>query len=56
MKKNTTLKAKAYRLTNGNSPLAYMLSSIHTRRSPLLYFDEEKGINRPLRLSIIHIS
>ena len=49
MKKNTTLKAKAYRLTNGNSPLAYMLSSRHSRRSPLLYFDEEKGINRPLR-------
>ena len=49
MKKNTTLKAKAYRLKNGNSPLAYMLSSRHSRRSPLLYFDEEKGINRPLR-------
>ena len=49
MKKNTTLKAKAYRLKNGNSPLAYMLSSRHSRRSPLLYFDEEKGVNRPLR-------
>lgn len=49
MKKNTTHKARAYRLKNGNSPLAYMLSSRHSRRSPLLYFDEEQGINRPLR-------
>jgi hypothetical protein len=26
-----------------------MLNSRNTRRAPLLYFDEEKGINRPLR-------
>ena len=26
-----------------------MLNSHHNRRKPLLYFDEEKGINRPLR-------
>ena len=26
-----------------------MLNSRNTRRSPLLYFDEEKGVNRPLR-------
>tara|TARA_R110002095_G_scaffold189981_1_gene167649 strand:+ start:12 stop:701 length:690 start_codon:yes stop_codon:yes gene_type:complete len=26
-----------------------MLSSRHSQRSPLLYFDEEQGINRPLR-------
>ena len=49
MKKNKTLKTKAYRLKNGQSPLAYMLSSRHSLRSPLLYFDEEAGINRPLR-------
>jgi len=49
MKKNKTLKTKAYRLKNGQSPLAYMLSSRHSLRSPLLYFDEEQGINRPLR-------
>ena len=40
---------KAYRLKNHSAPLAYMLASKHTRRSPLLYFDEESGQNRPLR-------
>jgi len=49
MKKNKVHKAKAYRLKGGKSPLAYMLSSRHSARSPLLYFDEEQGINRPLR-------
>jgi len=47
--KNTTLVNKAYRLTRAERPLSYMLSSRHSVRSPLLYFDEEKGINRPLR-------
>jgi len=40
---------KAYRLKNQSAPLAYMLASKHTRRSPLLYFDDETGQNRPLR-------
>lgn len=30
-------------------PLTYMLRSKSSRRSPLLYFDEEKGYNRELR-------
>ena len=47
--KNTTLVSKAYRLTRAERPLYYMLSSRHSVRSPLLHFDEEKGINRPLR-------
>ena len=49
MKKNTTLINKAYKLKRNERPLAYMLSSRHSVRSPLLYFDEEKGVNRPLR-------
>ena len=40
---------KAYRLLGKQIPLTFMLASRHTQRSPLLYFDEEKGLNRPLR-------
>ena len=49
MKKNTTLINKAYKLKRNERPLAYMLSSRHSNRSPLLYFDETQGVNRPLR-------
>ena len=49
MKKNTTLKTRAYRLTKGRAPLSYMLSSRHSARSPLLFFDEDEGVNKPLR-------
>ena len=48
-KKNTQLVDKAYRLTREERPLSYMLASRHSARSPLLYFDEEQGLNRPLR-------
>jgi len=47
--KKPEYKAKAYRLKGNKAPLSYMLSSRHSGRSPLLYFDEEQGINRPLR-------
>ena len=47
--KNNELVNKAYRLTRQERPLSYMLSSRHSVRSPLLYFDEEQGVNRPLR-------
>jgi hypothetical protein len=40
---------KAYRLTGNQHPLSYMLASRHSSRSPLLHFDDEQGINRPLR-------
>jgi len=49
MKKKTVFTSKAYRLKNGTAPLNYMLSSHNTSRSPLLYFDEQTGVNRPLR-------
>ncbi len=45
----TELKDKVYVLKSQTTPLSYMLNSRNTRRAPLLYFDEEKGINRPLR-------
>jgi len=33
----------------GQSPLTYTISARHSRKNPLLYFDEEKGIQRELR-------
>lgn len=49
MKQKQKPVAKSYRLKSDSAPLSLMLSSHHNHRSPLLYFDEEKGINRPLR-------
>jgi hypothetical protein len=40
---------KTYKLTKEVAPLSLILSSRHTSRFPLLWFDEETGINRPLR-------
>jgi len=40
---------KTYRLKHNRKPLSYMLASRHSKRSPLLHFDEENGINKPLR-------
>ena len=41
--------AKTYRLKRDAAPLTYMLASHHSRRSPLLYFDDETGTNKQLR-------
>jgi hypothetical protein len=51
MKKNKpgTAVAKQYKLLRNSAPLAFMLSSHHNKRSPLLYFDESTGTNRALR-------
>ena len=40
---------KSYKLTRETAPLSLILASRHTNRFPLLHFDEETGINRPLR-------
>ena len=50
-KKNTTevYVNKTYKLSREAAPLAFMLASKHTKRKPLLYFDEKQGINKPLR-------
>tara|TARA_R100001509_G_scaffold164771_1_gene143583 strand:- start:849 stop:1598 length:750 start_codon:yes stop_codon:yes gene_type:complete len=40
---------KVYKLTGEVAPLSYMLPTRHTARFPLLYFDEETGVNRELR-------
>ena len=45
----TVLKDKTYKLTGDVAPLSLMIPARNSRRSPLMYFDEEQGINRPLR-------
>jgi len=51
MSKSVVLKDKTYKLLNG-SPLSYTLISRNSARAPLMWFDEEKGINRVLRYAI----
>ena len=48
-KPKLNLEDKAYKLTREVAPLSLILASRHTNRVPLLYFDEETGVNRPLR-------
>jgi hypothetical protein len=40
---------KVYKLKKNSAPLSYMLPTRHTAQFPLLYFDEETGVNRALR-------
>jgi hypothetical protein len=51
MKPKTVSTDKVYKLKNG-SPLSYTLASRNHPRFPLLWFDEEKNINRALRYSV----
>lgn len=51
MKQKTVPVDKVYKLKNG-SPLSYTLASRNHARFPLLWFDEEKNINRALRYSV----
>ena len=43
------IKDRQYYLLGGKEPLTYTLSSRHTQRYPLLWFDEEKNEQRALR-------
>ena len=49
MKKKWEIKDRTYILSGNKSPLTWTIQSKHTSRSPLLWFDEEKGINREIR-------
>lgn len=40
---------KQYKLTRNVAPLSFMLPTRHTRRFPLLHFDDSNGTNRELR-------
>lgn len=42
-------KDRAYRLKSSQKPMSLTIPSRHTRHTPLLYFDDELNINRPLR-------
>jgi hypothetical protein len=47
--KKMEVKDRVYVLKRKTFPISFMLSSRNTRNKPLLYFDEEKKINRTLR-------
>lgn len=51
MKQKVVSTDKIYKLKNG-APLSYTLASRNHHRFPLLWFDEEKNINRALRYSV----
>jgi hypothetical protein len=52
MKKNTVNTDKVYKLKGESAPLSFTLPSRNTKRYPLLYFDEDNNVNRPLRYAI----
>ena len=49
--KKTKFQDKSYRLLNDTAPLSFMLPTRHTKRFPILHFNEETGVNRELRYS-----
>ena len=49
MKTTTKYVDKIYKLMRETAPLSLTLASRHTKRFPLLWFDEKKGINKALR-------
>lgn len=52
MKKKLVPSDRIYKLKGDSTPLSYTLPSRNTRRYPLLWFDEENNINRPLRYAV----
>ena len=50
--KKITPKARVYKLKTRHTPLSLMLASRNTSQKPLVYFDEEKMINRALRYAV----
>jgi hypothetical protein len=51
MQKQITPVDKVYKLLK-SSPLSYTLPSRNTRRFPLLWFDQENNVNKPLRYAV----
>ena len=49
VEKNWEIKDRTYLLTGGQTPITFTLASKHHARTPLLWFDEEKGYARELR-------
>ena len=48
---NWEMKDRQYYLTQDGRPLTYVLQSKSTRKKPLLWWDDNKGINREIRYS-----
>ena len=48
LEKSWEIKSRVYKLS-GKAPLTWTIQTKHTRKKPLLWFDEEKGINREIR-------
>jgi hypothetical protein len=49
--KTNQVKDKVYVLNQDKTPVSFFVQSRSNKRRQLLHFDEEKGINRPLRYS-----
>lgn len=49
MKNKKVFVDKIYKLTRDVAPLSYILPSSHSRRYPLMHFDNDTGENRTLR-------
>ncbi len=49
IEKNWEIKDRTYILANGKSPISWTIQTKHTSRKPLLWFDEETGVNREIR-------
>jgi hypothetical protein len=45
-------KDRVYKLTRNAAPLSFMLPTRNSRRYPLLWYDEDQNINRPLRYAV----
>lgn len=52
MKKSITSVDKIYKLKGESAPLSYTLPSRNNKRYPLLWFDEDNNVNRPLRYAV----
>ena len=47
--KDGGIKARTYLVKGGGNPVIFTIPCRHTRRKPLMWFDEEQGLNRELR-------
>lgn len=52
MKKQQVPVDRTYKLLRNAAPLSFMLPARSTRKNPLLWFDEENGVNRQLRYAV----
>ena len=46
---NWAIKDRTYLVKGNGNPVIFTITCRHTQRKPLMWFDEEKGINRELR-------